>query len=250
MKQIKLIFNQIKTIKNELEINLQKLQQMQTENIEFKYAIRDLKKEDGVKNDKINNLSKNCYDLCSENVNLIASKKQSSQVKKNNDLSSRLDVIFNEIFELFFQNLKKNRLLKSSYQKPELILHEIIYKNGVLMESLKQKLEKYVCETIENKLYSKNLSETYIVLENSTIESFQNDFATNCQIDLNNIEIEKDFDIENVVLKVDSLKNEIDKKNITLEELKNEVLKLKGNVTEKNNLIIELKHSKHNFGRI
>lgn len=249
MKQIKLIFKQIKTIKNELEMYLQKLQQMQKENNEFKCAIRDLKTEDDVNNYEINNLNKNLNELCLQNVNLTPAKKQDSQVK-NNELSSKLDVIFNEVFELFFQTLMKNRLIKSSYQNSELILHEIIYKNKILMESFKEKLEKYVCETIENKLYSKNFPETYIVLENSNIESTQNDVAINCQIDLNDIEIEKDFDIEKVVLKIDSLKNEIDKKNITLEELENEVLKLKENVTEKNDLIIELKYSKHNLGRI
>lgn len=274
----------IKDLKKEIEIKNEKIEVLTENN-------SGLNSKNALLIANINNLKTNFIN-CLEFLDDVFEKYVKIQGNQNNqieyDLSLKREPFLNETFELLEQTLTEYKKLKSSFKNSEIstmsLKDEINQKENII-KSLKDKLENYKQDKIQtedsniNYLATKNLSQEFntikLLNESKGIELEKNLMHINqikeellpkqkllvsdCQEfvmakikEIDNLNVSKNNYIQEVLLKIDSLKKEIDDKNIVITKLKTEVLKLGERLTEKdalcNEMEIELQNLKDNFG--
>lgn len=253
IKQIKLLFEQNETFKNELQVYEQRSQQMQKEKIEFKCVIEKLKKNVILQNNKIINFNENNSILTSKNVMLVDNINNlqtnfmnclqlldeifSNYVTKQNnkveiyELMSNLEIFLNDTFKIFEPTVLE--LIKLSHKISEINLKEnIINKKENIINLLKVNIENYLLTIIKNEILNLDFLNIKPIKKGVNIKK--------SQTDLNSNELKKNFDIEKVLLKVDCLKKEINNKNCILKKFKTIISKYGLKIAEKDAIYIGL----------
>lgn len=253
IKEIKLLFTQNETFKTELQVYEQRSQQMQKEKTEFKCVIEKLKKTVSLQHNKIINFDESNSILNSKNVMLVDNINNlqtnftnclklldeifSNYVTKQNnkvesyELMSNLEVFLNDTFKIFESTVME--LIKLSHKVSERNLKEnIINKKENIINFLKVNIENYLLTIIKNEILNLDFLNIKTIKKDLSIKKSQND--------LNSNEFKKNFDIENIILKVDRLKKEINNKNYILKKFKTKISKYGLKIAEKDAIYIGL----------
>lgn len=253
VKEIKLLFKQNESFKNELQVYEQSSQQMQKEEIEFKCVIEKLKKTVSLQNNKIINFNENNSILNSKNIMLVDNINNlqtnftnclklldeifSNYVTKQNnkvesyELMSNLEIFLNDTFKIFEPTVME--LIKLSHKVSEINLKKnIINKKENIINLLKVNIKNYLLTIIKNEILNLDFLNVKTIKKDLTVKKSQNY--------LNSNELKKNFDIENVILKVDCLKKEINNKNCILKKIKTKISKYGLKIAEKDAIYIGL----------